>query len=430
MDLEQRVAELEAKTARKGNRNVSVEVSGLVNQAVLAWDDGAETNAYVVTNDNQPSRFRFIGSAHIDPVWEIGYRIELGIRVASSKRVNQLSPEGFDNTRYTGTVIRDSVWYIRNRDYGTVFVGSTFAATDRIAGQNLTQTNAFANYGAVEDTGLGMFLRSAATGQLTRSDLTWRRIIGAGGDQPGESERGFDLIKYISPTWNGFTAVGTWVAADFWETALRYRGEVAGFEIAAGAGYLQLLQGSRSRSVCAAAMLPSGGNDASCQVVSGSVSVLHQQTGLFLNVGASLTVDGLIDATTRYAGSGVEQDQVSVSGQAGIERRWSSLGKSTLYAELYRYDGGAATARLVGPTDPLNPTGSGDWAVWQSQVDVIGGGLAQGIDAAEMILYLSYRHVEGSLDLRQLQGGRALGVIANTPIDDLDLVLTGAIINF
>ena len=32
----------------------------------MAWDDGAESNAYVVTNDNQRSRFSFVGKAAID----------------------------------------------------------------------------------------------------------------------------------------------------------------------------------------------------------------------------------------------------------------------------------------------------------------------------------------------------------------------------
>ena len=36
----------------------------------------------------------------------------------------------------------------------------------------------------------------------------------------------------------------------------------------------------------------------------------------------------------------------------------------------------------------------------------MGAGIAQGIDNAAMILYLSYRHVEGELLLRQLNGGR------------------------
>ena len=47
-----------------------------------------------------------------------------------------------------------------------------------------------------------------------------------------------------------------------------------------------------------------------------------------------------------------------------------------------------------------------------------------------MILYLTYRHVSGDLDLRQLNGGVANGDIAGAPIDDLDLLLTGAVIRF
>ena len=57
-DLEERIAELEATTARKGNRKVSLEVSGQVNEAIMFWDDGFESNAYVVGNDTGRSRFR------------------------------------------------------------------------------------------------------------------------------------------------------------------------------------------------------------------------------------------------------------------------------------------------------------------------------------------------------------------------------------
>jgi hypothetical protein len=57
-DLDARIAEFEATTARKGNRAVSVEISGSVNNAILSWDDGVEHKAYVVTNDNDRRRFR------------------------------------------------------------------------------------------------------------------------------------------------------------------------------------------------------------------------------------------------------------------------------------------------------------------------------------------------------------------------------------
>jgi hypothetical protein len=428
-DLEQRIEELEATVARKGNRSVKLEVSGLVNTGVMAWDDGGESNVYAVTNDNERSRFRFVGTAAINALWEAGYRIELGLRSANSKLVNQID-HGSDDRPPAGVDLRDSIWFLRNKRLGTMFLGTSFAATDRIANSNVTQTGVFAQYAAPEDTGLGMFLRSAIDGRLTDSLLDWRRIIGAGGDQPGESERGFQLIKYVSPTWHGFTAVGTWVVTDFWDAALRYRGQVGGFDIAAGIGYLQLTPGSRSRSVCAAADLTVHGDATTCRQVSGSASVMHVDTGLFVNFGAGLTHDGLVDDTRRYDHTGIDPDQIFWSGQVGIERPFLALGKSTIYGEFFTYEGGASTARIVGAGDALNPTGLGNWAVWHSNVDIIGGGLAQGIDSAAMILYMSYRHVMGDLALRELNGRAAGGPIAAAPIDDLDLLLAGGIIRF
>jgi hypothetical protein len=427
-DLDQRIAELEALTARKGNRKVSLEISGLVNTGVMYWDDGGEDNAYVVTNDNQRSRFSFVGKAAIDAMWEAGYAIDIGLRTANSKLVNQLT-DG-DGVLRRDFDVRSSVWFLRNKQYGTMFLGTTFAATDRIANSNVTQTSMFDHYAAPENAGLGMFLRSARDGRLTRSLLNWRRIIGAGGDQPGESQRGFSLIKYVSPTWHGFTAAADWVVTDFWDVALRYRKELAGFDIGAGIGYLQLVPGSRTRSVCPVAFLQFTGEETACSQLRGSVSAKHLATGLFINFGASTTGDGIVEETLRYGGTDADDRQTFYSGQMGIEREFLSLGKTTIYADYYRYHGGVSTPLLVPAGDPLNPTGAGEWTVWQSSVDIWGGGVAQGIDSAAMILYLSYKHVAGDLTLRQLDGSVASGVIAGAPIDDLELVLGGAVIRF
>jgi hypothetical protein len=423
-DLESRIALLEATTARKGNRSVSLEVSGLVNQALLGWDDGAERNTYVVTNDNARTRLGFIGAASIDPEWQAGYRLELGVRSANSKVVNQFSAGPADTLD-----IRETVWFLKSKRIGTFFLGTTFPSFTNVADANVTQTDAFVKYSGVENTGLSMFLRSSRNGELSRA-LTWRRIIGAGGDQPGETQRGFEQIKYVSPAWNGFTAAGTWVADDFWDATLRFRGQIAGLDIAASAGYLDLIPGSRSRGVCALNPLLGSGDATKCRQLGGSVSVLDEATGLFVNLGAGLTIDGILNETPRFSGTGVEDGELFWSGQVGLETRINALGKSTIYGELYVYDGGAPTGILVEPGDALNPTGLDTWTVWQSDMNVIGGGVAQGLDAAATILYLAYRHVSGDLTLRQLQGGMATGPIAGAPIDDLDLVLTGAIIKF
>ena len=78
-DLEERIAELEATTARKGNRKVSLTVSGWVNEAVFFWDDGNERNVYVGTNFVEQSRVRFLGEAKINADWSAGYILEIGV---------------------------------------------------------------------------------------------------------------------------------------------------------------------------------------------------------------------------------------------------------------------------------------------------------------------------------------------------------------
>src|SRR4029079_14195576 len=93
-DLEERIAELEATTARKGNRKVILEVSGQVNEAVLWWDDGTQSNVGVYTNDNSRTRFRFKGDAKIADGWKAGFLIEVGIRTANSKRFDQEDTDG------------------------------------------------------------------------------------------------------------------------------------------------------------------------------------------------------------------------------------------------------------------------------------------------------------------------------------------------
>src|SRR5262245_10432639 len=95
-DLEDRVAELEATTVRKGNKKVSAQIYGKMNWAVLTWNDGAETNTYSVNNFMESSRFGFKGSAKIAGFWSAGLRLEAEVREASSQVVNQFN-DNLDN---------------------------------------------------------------------------------------------------------------------------------------------------------------------------------------------------------------------------------------------------------------------------------------------------------------------------------------------
>ena len=79
-DLEERVAELEATTVRKGNKKVSVTLSGWVVKLGSWWDDGHETNFYVGDKDTTlSSHFQISGSAQIAPGWSAGYTIAVEV---------------------------------------------------------------------------------------------------------------------------------------------------------------------------------------------------------------------------------------------------------------------------------------------------------------------------------------------------------------
>lgn len=438
-DLEERIAELEATTARKGNRKVSLEVYGQINQGILWWDDGEESNVGVYTNDNSRTRVGFRGKAKIDADWEAGYRLEIGVRTANSKRFNQDNPTGDDFKADVGLDLRDSYWYVKNKKFGTVSVGSQATATDQITEINLTQTKDFAKYSDVEDTGLGLLLRSAVNGDLTNpkigatgvGGLTWRRLIGDGGDQPGEGERRFNSVTYATPELAGFTASATWGEDDYWDVALRYAGEFAGLKIAAGIGYGEITDNSQTKTICAVAQ-PGASTDVKCHQFGGSISAVHEASGLFVNAGAGIKIDDNIENSTRFAGTGADDEQTFWSVQAGIEKKFNEFGKTTIYGEYYSYDGGANSRRTVDNGDALDVfAGANPAAVWSTGVEVFGAGVAQGFDNAAMVLYLSYRHVQGDLTLRQLDGGgSATGAIANSPIEDVDLVFSGAIIKF
>src|SRR5262245_50076448 len=76
-DLEERIAELEATAVRKGNRRVSLTLSGQVSRSLLYWDDGHTTDLYSVDNGLNSSRFRFTGSAKINPDVSAGFMMEI-----------------------------------------------------------------------------------------------------------------------------------------------------------------------------------------------------------------------------------------------------------------------------------------------------------------------------------------------------------------
>ena len=100
-DLEERIAELEATTARKGNRKVSLTITGYVTKQIMFWDDGVEHNAYVQDiGPTQATNFRFTGEATIAPGWKAGYMIRIQDlrRKAETELGDKFDIKGFHDT--------------------------------------------------------------------------------------------------------------------------------------------------------------------------------------------------------------------------------------------------------------------------------------------------------------------------------------------
>ncbi len=423
-DLEERVAELEATTARKGNRKVSLTVSGFVNEAILGWDDGRERNAYIVTNETAQDRVRFLGQAEITKGWTAGYLLELGIRGNREDRSSQNSASS-DN----GVSVRHSAWYIAGKDYGKVWVGQTSDAADGITEINLANTNHFAftnSWGnTFGDGGSGFYVRRK-DGVLSTSNR-YGQFVAPGAQQsaPGEGHR-FNVVKYDAPTIAGFTASASWGEDDIWSIGLRYAGEFSGFKLAGGIAYTA---SNDFTTPTHASAVTRGAGDTSEVGLSGSI--LHVETGLYASGAWGRLHDAGLQTlyTNANINRNVDEDTSFWTLQAGIERKFLPIGKTTIFGEYFNLDRGAGftTNSSTSISSPLNVSSlfsTGTWYVDSSQIRGWSIGLNQNL--SEVVdLYIDYKNVQ--LDVT---GVNTAGDRRDANLDSIQFITAGAQIKF
>jgi predicted porin len=339
-DLEERVAELEATTARKGNKKVKVIVYGKMNWAVDWWNDGKERGQYTVNNDMDSSRFGLLGSAKIYGDWSTGYRFEVEGREALSSQLNQFNDNNAQDA-FGPLKIRWSSMYINNKTWGEVRWGLTatpkFDITkwglETISTENpgTSPVNANLNDTMVADFRMNDSFRLRPKGPAALnnanglSTITWSNIARCFGssDQFNCSTRRNGVV-YWSPEWNGFRAsVGAFEDRD-WSAALRYEktwGDT--WEVAAGAAYEELRD---ERIETAGGGLAGFSRD--FEEEAGSAAIKHKPTGLFA-LGVWSTSESN-DSNAIGAFNGKEPPLMTAWGvQAGIQRKmpWFSLDK-------------------------------------------------------------------------------------------------------
>ena len=292
-DLEERIAELEATTARKGNRKVSLEISGEVNKALLYYNTSGDSDWAVIDNSTSESRVRFIGAAKISPSLSAGYILEL--HTGFTEKVP--NPTSNDIS-----VRRSAVWI--DGTMGRLTIGQYDTATYGISEAVIANTDMAVRplnfFGAGPTTYIANLVRYDSPEILT----------------------GLRFAASVVPNYDGDDTLSSF--------ALKANGRAGEIRFLAAAG-IDHMDGDTLYSF--------------------ALGGLHEPSGLFLNANV-VAEDG--DKAWHLTG--------------GLERRFSEIGRTTLYGEYLDADGGEET-------------------FW-------GFGVVQNIEGAAMDVYASYRKID------------------------------------
>ena len=339
-DLEERVAELEATTVRKGNTKVSLTLRGQITKTLLYWDDGVDDDIYVGDHDSSGSRFMLLGSAKVNSNFEVGFYVEYDIQTNPLNDLDQVTA----NTTGSDIIDASDVYLFFSGPWGRLAIGRNDEAT-----QGITEIDLGGTYVAEDPANFA--LRSFFVVGGAGAGDTWGGIVRFDAADGTESE----IVKYDSPTIAGFTVTATWGAGsdaagedEQWDVALKYAQEFGAIRVAAGIGARQETTGTDAWG--------------------GSVAAIHVPTGL--NV--SFHYGDEDDAPGGTSDFDDEMWYVKV----GVLGAWSSLGKTAIYGAYGQYD----------RTDFID--------VRTNEVDAWTVGFLQNIDAAATELYLTYKHFD------------------------------------
>ena len=469
-DLEERVAELEATTVRKGNRRVSLTLSGQVNRSLLYWNDGFADDVYSVDNAISNSRFRMTGNAKLSADVTVGFHTEFSMAIGSrSHQLNQIDDDGFTGVGgiLGGAALGDGIggagdsvldfnqanWYVNSNHWGRLTVGRLASATSGIGVIDLSNTGIVAN--SQPFLWGGGFLLRNGIGQLAAT--TWGQMCGGPGSGatiingvlvftgaagPYSTDCGIhalsrrDAVMYTSPTWHGFTFGGTFGENDFWDVGGRYAGEWHGFRVAAGLGYRWY--DDREPDILLVAPTGHRLDDTHRRQWLSSASLMHVASGLFVS-GTWMQYE--------YEGTNAHEifdldptrnrpDTTLWWVDAGIQQNWTGWGATTFYGEYGQVSDGITGLVAAAPgtsggliLSGLGPVGARG-VVADSEMTWWGVGAVQKIDAAAMDVYLAYRQY--TADVRMGPSANVDGGAVQIPggLEDIWYIQAGARIQF
>ena len=270
---------------RWGDDQHYLEFYAQINKGLLVFDDGGSTLGYIpVDNGNSSSRagLRLYGA--INEGLSLGGNLEWEWNPYSTTNVNQLNRDDFD---WETDLLRKAEVYLESKDYGKLWAGQGSMASDSTAEVDLSGTSVV-GYSLVSDMAGGPFFR------LNDGELSSVRVKDAFTNFDGVARK--LRVRYDTPKFAGFslaTSVGTQVVPEethvtVWDIAARYDNTFGDFKVAAAVAYSEPAEDD--------------------SLVDGSVSFLHEPTGLSLTLAAAYSDEMVADGRYGYVKLGYQTD--------------------------------------------------------------------------------------------------------------------------
>ena len=386
-DLEERVANLEATTARKGNKKVSLTIKGRVSATMTYWMESPtlldaaypfdhHSDLYFGDSSGSGANIKFTGEAKVSSDLTAGYYLEIGDGAIKGGQHGATGAKG--NTQVShqaaGTIDAANTYvYLTSKSLGTLQLGKIDNSGDSY---DVNFNGAVMGDLTAGRAGTSFIIRDVA-GQLT--DKTYGSALDT--LEPG----GENGIRYNSANFGGFSVTGSMHGDDAYGLGANYAGTFKTISVGFGVGY-----GSFSR-------------------VDGKPD--YNELGLSAGIKDSASGLFLQGAYARKSVTGLSWTPTNTFVEGGWAKNVWGVGDTTVYVG---YD---------------KSVGVGGNLIEAHSLQV---GVDQTIDSAASHVYLTYEQT--SLDSNQIGGAFVLGSTTKaaglTDSQSVSTITGGMTINF
>lgn len=290
-----------ALEVKSGNDDVSVTLYGQIDRGILYVDDGLESKAFHVDNDNSSSRIGIKAKAKASDNLTLGAKFEVELQSNASNKVDMGTEHGSSYTE--GSVFKERhIDFYADTNFGKISIGQGDTASNGSAEVDLSGTG-LVGYSSVVDTAGNFEFYDKVT--MSYSGL---KVDDVFNNMDGLSRK--DRIRYDTPDFAGFTLSTSAGEKDIFDLAARYNQKFGDTKVSVAVAYAD----------------PGAGKNYKQYSASGSVLF-----GFGLNFGLAY---GKQDVDSMPAGS---DDPTYLYGKVGYSASLFPIGKSSFSVDYGKW---------------------------------------------------------------------------------------------